>query len=316
MDWPKAKNILIFIFIILNIFLLVYKGVYGNSSAVTKEDVAIVLEILERNGVTVSDTCKIPLYNKNTSMLIFENNDVDRQKITEKLLNKNYTDIIEQNVQQNQNNIISVENKRLIFGEGLAFTYYNNINKIISNTNSGVEYYGTNSEDNDHLNEINAGSGIEDSIKVNKNVEKQLRKYFSDMGINMTHFVLDRHIENLDNSETYVFIEKYKDFLIYENKISIDVYENCITKIMVNIKRIKGFTKTPLPILPAHHVILKNFYNKKDIVIKSIDIGFKGFKSEESELNPKEISQGPAWRIIINDGEEIFFKAYDGEQIN
>lgn len=35
-------------------------------------------------------------------MLIFENNDVDRQKITEKLLNKNYTDIIEQNVQQNQ----------------------------------------------------------------------------------------------------------------------------------------------------------------------------------------------------------------------
>lgn len=48
-----------------------------------------------------------------------------------------------------------------------------------------------------------------------------------------------------------------------KNKISIDVYENCITKIMVNIKRIKGFTKTPLPILPAHHVILKNFYNKR-----------------------------------------------------
>ena len=103
---------------------------------------------------------------------------------------------------------------------------------------------------------------------------------------------------------------------MYDNKISVNISENGIKNITLNIKKIKGFTKTPSVIMPAHQVLLKYFYSKKDITIKSIDIGFKGFDGGDDEQESKETFQGPAWRITTDDGRKIFLKAYNGEEID
>lgn len=316
MDWSKAKNILIIIFIILNIFLLVYSCISREKSTVSKESVAAVIDILEKNNIIIDKACEIPMYKKNTAMLVFENSDINKQKIIEKLLGKDYAegkDSVEykdnggdkdyagdkdnggekgnrglggQDNQEDRKNKISKGEKKITFAEGFAFTYHN-------------------AKPDDDIN-----------IGQIKNTEKYLKEYFSGMGINMSRFILDRHIKHPDNNmDTYIFIEKYKNFLIYDNRISISIAQKGIVDIEVNIRKIKGFTKTASPVMPAHQALLKNFYKKKDIIIKSVDIGYKGFENEHGEQETKEIFHGPAWRIITADGTEVFLKAYDGEEI-
>lgn len=312
MDWSKAKNILIVVFIILNIFLLVYSSVSREESSISKESAAAVADILAKNNVIIDKDCEIPLYKKNTAMLVFENSDIDKQKIIEKLLGKDYagarentgdnsyaeekdskaladkgnTGIGGQDNREDEKNTISTGDKKIIFGEGLAFTYHN--------------------------------ANPDDDIRTGriKNMEKYLKEYFSDMGINMSRFILDKHVKHTDsNGDTYIFIEKYKNFLIYDNRISVSITQKGIVNIDLNIRKIKGFTKTASPVMPAHQALLKNFYEKKDIIIKSVDIGYKGFGNDRGEQETKEIFHGPAWRIITADGTEVFLKAYDGEEI-
>jgi len=76
--------------------------------------------------------------------------------------------------------------------------------------------------------------------------------------------------------------------------------------------------------MSAHLVLLKNFYSlnssgqdNTDIVISSVDIGFKGFddKIDENAHNTESTVQSPSWRVTTKDGREIYFKAYDGEEI-
>ncbi len=248
MDWSRAKNILILIFIVLNVFLLVYLGIYTKSSNVSKEAVISTLNILKKNGIVIAPMCEIPKYNKKTPMLMLESE-----------------------------------------------------NSLVFSEDSSTDFGNLNQNKNIDLNSI-------------KNVEKYSRDYLVNQGIKISNFMLDKYIKNLDETVTLVFIEKYKGFLIFDNKISVNISENGIQNITSNVKKIKGFTKTPSVIMPAHQVLLKNFYSKKDIIIKSIDIGFKGFDGGDDEQESKEAFQGPAWRITTDEGKEIFLKAYDGEE--
>ena len=72
MDWSKAKNILILIFIVLNVFLLAYLGVYTKSSNISKEAVTSTLNVLKKNGIVIDPRCVMPKYNKKTPMLVLE----------------------------------------------------------------------------------------------------------------------------------------------------------------------------------------------------------------------------------------------------
>lgn len=267
MDWSKAKNILILIFIVLNVFLLVYLGVYTKSSNVSKEAVISTLNVLKKNGIVIAPMCEIPKYNKKTPMLMLEG-----------------------------------ENS-FVFSNDSSLDS-NNSNTNDSNTNKNID--------------INKNMDFQKNIDIDniKNAEKYSRAYLETQDIKISNFILDKYFKNSDKIVTLVFIEKYKGFLIFDNKISVSISENGIKNIASNIKKIKGFTKTPSVIMPAHQVLLKNFYNKKDITIKSIDIGFKGFNSEDYGQESKETYQGPAWRITTDEGMEIFLKAYDGEEID
>jgi len=255
-DWSKAKNILILIFIVLNVFLLAYLGVYTKSSNISKEAVTSTLNVLKKNGIVIDPMCVMPKYNKKTPMLVLES----------------------------ENNLVFSEDSSTDFG---------NLNQ-----NKNID-----ADKNIDLNSI-------------KNIEKYSRDYLATLGIKISNFILDEYAKNSNETVTLVFIEKYKGFFVYDNKISVNISENGIKNITLNIKKIKGFTKTPSVNMPAHQVLLKYFYSKKDITIKSIDIGFKGFDGGDDEQESKETFQGPAWRITTDDGRKIFLKAYNGEEID
>jgi len=144
------------------------------------------------------------------------------------------------------------------------------------------------------------------------------------MNIDVSSFILDNITSNKDGSYTLVFIEKYKDYLVFDNRAKITVINGGIRFIDFSISKIDGFSKSSSPIMPAHLVILKNFYpladsgeDNSNIVISSIDIGFKGFNDKigENTQNTESTVQSPSWRIISKDGKEMYFKAYDGEEI-
>jgi hypothetical protein len=182
-------------------------------------------------------------------------------------------------------------------------------NNLVFSEDSSTDFGNLNQNKN-----IDADKNID--LNSIKNIEKYSRDYLATLGIKISNFILDEYAKNSNETVTLVFIEKYKGFFVYDNKISVNISENGIKNITLNIKKIKGFTKTPSVIMPAHQVLLKYFYSKKDITIKSIDIGFKGFDGGDDEQESKETFQGPAWRITTDDGRKIFLKAYNGEEID
>ena len=74
----------------------------------------------------------------------------------------------------------------------------------------------------------------------------------------------------------------------------------------------KGFLNDSTAVMPAHQVLLKNFVDSGNIVITAIDKGFKGY---EVDGETKESSEGPAWRVMVEDVGPLYFRASDGRKI-
>jgi len=294
MDWSKAKNILILMFIILNIFLSVYLATYIKNLGESSQAVTAVINILKKNGVTIDPACRIPEYKKDTPMLIFENSGIDRIKVIEKLFGKDYIDSLDPDelAELNRTKTITDASKTVIFKNEFTFSFNNDA----------------------EVNNIDSAAVID--INKERETEKYLRNYFENMGINISRYITDKYIINNDMA-TIVFIEKYKGFLVYSNKISVNVDKNGIKSIDYCAREIKGFGKSKSPIIPAYQVILKGVYNERDIVIKSIDLGFKRNDTGSARSTPDSMEIGciPVWRVVISDGREIFLEAYTGEVI-
>lgn len=83
MDWSKAKNVLIIIFIALNIFLLANIVFYNLGQGISEETILNTERILRNGGIVVQ--CDIPTYNSPTSSIDYESYKFDKQQIKDKL---------------------------------------------------------------------------------------------------------------------------------------------------------------------------------------------------------------------------------------
>ncbi len=305
MDWAKAKNILIVVFLTLNIFLLAYGSMHRPQNVNSNEGVVSVLEILQKRGITISEDYELPKYNKRTPMLIMENYVINRKDVLSFLFGKN-----------EDFDLIKAIDKSL---EDDKIKSYADGSKHIEFTGVGSFVY----VDEDATIKIEEFNIEKDSLQ-DKQIIKGYRKLFLNMNIDVSSFILDRVKTNDDGSYTFVFVENYKNYLVFDNRAKITVFNSGIKAIDFSISKIDGFSKSSSPIMPAHLVLLKNFYtlanseqNDAGIIICSIDIGFKGFddKIDENTPNTESTVQSPSWRVISKDGREMYFKAYDGEEI-
>jgi regulatory protein YycI of two-component signal transduction system YycFG len=278
-DWPKAKSILLIIFIGLNIFLLSSIASDRKVNTVTKEALSNTVKILESKGIKISASCVIPSFEGRMRMLDYQQNGDIKAELTGRFFG-------DSPVSANNDGsgyIITSGSKRLVISGGSLFTYRDD----------------------------SLSARLDLSNK--KHTDKHIRNYLSDLGFNPFKFILDYGTDSGDGM-VYTFLEEYNGYSIFNNMVRVVVSENRITSVSGGYIRVKGFSGSSRKVMPAHQVLLKNVLKLPRAAIMRIDLGYEGLKGDSYDNSAMLTSQSPVWRIVFEDGSSMYFKAYDGEK--
>jgi hypothetical protein len=262
------------IFVILNLFLagVIIKVV--NQEGISQETIDNAKKALLNRGVIVNS--QIPLYNKKIGTLVYNEESLDKRKIIGNFLKIEKEDLKEEYISQES---IEKDGEEIIFQEGNKFIYKNkNLSYIISADKS--------------------------SVKVLEN----LKKLFKGTGVPISQFVFDK----MEDEGAYVFRQKYNEFWIFENYISVRMSKESVSYLECRYRKIDDIIQGS-DILAAHQVLIKNHDSIKDIEIVAIDLGFKESIIQDGTI---ELDDIPVWRVKTSEEEEMFFRVYDGEKIN
>ncbi|HHW31833.1 MAG TPA: hypothetical protein GXX20_09215 [Clostridiaceae bacterium] len=278
MDWPKAKNILIIVLLILNFVLLLIIGFYKIDAGESKETLNSIKKILENRNVIIN--CTVPVYNKNIPYIIFENGSPDMAAIAEILLG-NVMKIPDEDI----------AGKVLVSGK----------KKIVIGYDNTLEYY--NEEPSENYGNMDIAQA-----------EEYARDFLKNLNIQVDNYELDNYSISPEGDYTLLLIEKYKDFYIFDNYAIVNLSGSGIKKLIFGYKKIKGFSPdSEVSAMSAYQVLVKNADKINNVTITDIDIGFKGFFQPGQEV--QKSSEGPSWRVITEEGDCFYFKASDGEPV-
>lgn len=292
MEWIKAKNIIIVMFVILNLFLFAYSGTYRSNSSTGKETYEKIIAVLDNKGVELDKNLKVPLNVKDTSLLVMESVFPDEDGMVKFFLGIDSNSVLpEYNDDENVKTYKYNGNTLIIAGSGMV-QYLSGVSKTGSSSVSDIDY--------------TAGESIPDEFD----------DIFTAAGLDKSSYILDKIITEEDHI-TYCFIEKFKGFLIYDNFIKIKLSDNEIEEVSFFARNAKRLDRSKNMVLSPYHVLLKNYYFVSgNTVINDISYGYKEIDEPENlVLGTTETFLSPAWRVVVNESEEHYFKAYDGERI-
>lgn len=266
MDWSKAKNVLIVIFLVLNVVLLfINYDTLGSGQAESKEILSNTDAVLNSRGVKLK--CKIPTSVKG-AMLTFENTQLDKVGIAQILLG----------VDPNSKSIDAVKeivgnNKSLLF-ENESFTY------------------------------INKNKGADVEISSVSDAQKLLTKLFKKLGLHFSEYILDKSIKNKDNSYELKYIHKHQGYLIYDDYIRAVIDSGGLKTLEYKYREAKSLKQDSdeEPLVEAYQILI-GASDIKDTYIESIDIGFIKSKSDkETKSSFEEL----VWRVKSNNSEVFY----------
>ena len=221
MDWSKAKSIMITVFIILNIFLLVYSSIYRSQTNISNATFNNIINVLEKNGVTIEPSCKLPTYNKKTPMLVMENYNLNRKKVLSFLFDKYNENSDEKSYTEGDKSIAFTGSGSFIYNDSGTSIKVNNFGLDMKNIEKYISSIGS-------INNANNNSIIhftKDS-KQCKQIHNSFCKFFSNIDIKISSFILDRINFNDDGSYTFTFIETYHKYMIFDNIIRVTVFND------------------------------------------------------------------------------------------
>lgn len=277
MDWSRAKNILILIFILLNVFLSAVIINELRGSRVTKETISNTRLALKERGVEIN--CSIPDYNGSAGNLVYKKISIDRKKLIQNIFGAG-TDIDNLLMQE----VVERDGKELRFKDEYSFSYKN------------TEPEGM-------------ISGLNNPDKILGYVEKILKG----TEIPVLDYKIDSVEQDKKGTTTYVFRQKYKNFWIIENHITVSLSDKDL-EVECRYQKVDGIRNSK-KVMPVHQVLLKNHETFKDITINRIDLGFKNPKRDDGRRESDGI---PVWCIEIQDKDNTvrrYFNAYDGDEI-
>jgi len=238
MDWTKAKNVLIILFVALNVYLGINIVKYYKNDNVSSKTITQVKGILSNNGIDIN--CEIPNITK-CYRLNYKNTEFNKMKVVEKLLG--YTGIKVDKIQ---------------------------VGKPIVNGSKTLEF------DNDNvINFRNTNPNESVDISSNEAVIKYCSNFMSSIGVAFSEYYIESYQENKNSSITIKFTEKYKGYLVFDNSAEILISKRGIESLKCVLVGIIGLSKYPIEIVPVYKILLKNFTNGKNATIDRIDIGFK-----------------------------------------
>ena len=279
MEWARAKSIIILLLFAMNIFLASRLLMEYGNQGLSREAVADMADILASRGVEI--TCKVPLYEKDTPRLEFGNGVFDIDVQVERLLGFKLT-----------------SDSRFT---GTELVFENGVRKLTFIGPNSFEY--RNPEPGD---DVNIGNIFD--------AEKYLKRFLKEKKLSSSAYVLDGEPEAATDSVIFNYVEKYKGFLVFDNKIRAVVTGKGVTLLEMSHRSITGFSPDTIKnISTAYQVMLENFDGSEKTVVTEITAGYKEAGTEE-ENELKSSDQLPVWRIKVN-GRYRFFGATDGKEI-
>lgn len=243
MDWSKAKNILIVIFLALNIILL-YKNydTISTGASIPKEILTNTEAILKSRGVSLN--CRIPTREKKAEIKS-DSFVYDRDGIVRQLLDMN---VPEKDIADDKE--LVGKNGSLLFKDK-GFTY-------ICNEPTGREKITSKSE-----------------------AENLVNKFLDGLNLPMTEYILESSKKVSDSGFDLKFIHKYQDYFIYDEYIKAVVGNNGIKKIEYSYSDVKAIEEVSEKKIDDAYQVLIKATDIKDTSIEAIDIGFKKDESDE-----------------------------------
>lgn len=278
MDWARAKNILIFLFLFLNLFLSLMMVKFFSSDNLSDEDIDNTFKVLEDRGITVE--CDIPLYNKQIGTLSNANITLDKDLIIKAFFgDEKYT---EENL--DLNTVAVYGSKKLLINKLNTFVYSNSA--------------------------PNETADLADS----KSVHSYLSNLSKRMNLAFKNFYLDKTEDIPDGQKKYTFRQKKDGFWLYSNYVEINVGKAGVTYLKYNNRNSGEFTGSK-KIMPAYQILIKNLIYDSGVAISKIDIGFG---EQNMGKDTKVLDDLPVWRVMLKKGEKIeerYFKVYNGEEV-
>ncbi len=245
MDWSKAKNILLVLFIVLNCILLYnnYISFSGGGSILSDEMSSNTLAVLASRGISLN--CEIPPSAKAATVIYgpyFE----DRQKIANVLLGPNTKDDIE------DGKVISEGTKHLKF-------------------------------DNNYFDFKDISPGKEKKINGMEQAEQLLEDVMGKIDIPYKDFILDRN-ELKDNIYKFEYKQIYEDYIFFNNYIKAEIGPAGITSLEFKYKNVRGVKlNLKQKTIDAYQVLLK-MTDVKNVNIEDIHIGYGNYSDSAMSL--------------------------------
>jgi len=237
MDWVKAKNIIIVLFIALNVYLAVNIILYYKNNGISQETIIEVKKLLSNDGIILN--CEIP-NNTVCFRLNYKNAESGKTLITEKLL----VNVITPTNKIEDGKVMTSGSKSLEFGKENTFNYVD-----------------TNPQDSVNI------SSYDEVIEYSQD-------FMYAHGISFSDYFVESYQTNKDSNISLRFIEKYKGYLVYNNFAEITVSSKGIRGLKYGKVELLSLGKTQIEIVPAYKILIKNLIGGKSKIISSIDIGF------------------------------------------
>ncbi len=128
MNWSQAKNILIVLYVVLNIFLAVVLGLTYTRDRIPEDTINNTIIALKNRGVLVN--CKLSRYNKETGTLSYEKFEFDKEQILKDIMDMSF--IKGKDVYKNKDREINfVSKSKLIYKDHTLNIHKSRDNDII-----------------------------------------------------------------------------------------------------------------------------------------------------------------------------------------
>ena len=213
MNWGYAKNVIIWVYIILNIFLITIFYKNNTRDNISRNTINNTIIALKKRGVLVN--CEVPMYNKDTGTLSYDKFEFDRRKIVNEMFEQNYS----------EDNSIYVSGSKEI-----KFVNKNNI--IYTDYN----YYVHNKGKNDIITSVDK---LLDEIGI-KFTDKIVEKCGKDIVIYERHkkfYIFENYVKiSTENNKLMIDINYRKIKDINNRKREIMPIYQVLIKNMINIK--------------------------------------------------------------------------------
>ncbi len=243
MDWYKAKNIILIMLILLNIFLFInvmnVKDAFKATGRFQKE----AKQALEAAGVNIDTS--IPSYSRPVGKISYMDDGTDIYgAIVKKIIGGTVDSTIDPLAEKWQDGT-----KTLSFS-GNYFIYTDDAGLLVL------------------------------SMEDEKKIQRQLLSWIKANGISKDTFIYDNQSQE-GPVKIYEFVRKYRKFSLFDNKIRFYIQGEKLVKVEGSLKILYTIKPSKADEIVSANIVLLTGKDKVDGVVKAIELGYMQFEGED-----------------------------------